>query len=703
MRHAAWVSCLLAVLALWPCASALGAQTGGGRNQLYAATVRVYSMGNPRCGEEDLFCNPSGGHGSGLAFLAKDESGGSIHVLTNAHVIDGGIAVAVEFAATEEKLPAVVVHADPEVDVAVLRVKVSPGFSTGRLKLVELADLPVWRLESNQSYLSDPLGSPIEPGTQLFVMGYGLESTQKAPEMRPANFNRWYELAGTDELWMQVSGGVNPGNSGGPACDQDGRFVGLVVAKSAVGEDIGFVIPSATVMRVVEAAFARLTPAMVLTTSSDQAYGAMARSTAHFLQHIEYGGKGDEKKAQAALESMKTELQAAVQADERYADCYMFLSWVLWRQFLYLTLARSFAEEGKAPELASVLPQLKQEQRKMLADTHELVSEAVRLNPDYVGEHHPSHTYVALVLFIEKQAGVLLGPRSGAETVPEPVPQETPAVEKKQEIQKEPEPPPNPGKGLDPGFVGEFEVVLNSRDEDMGRMGGGARLYLWYLHLTGGYFRSNNVFGHGAEDFLVDWAKLGLGGDVPIGRSVHLSLEAGYLGLGSSGYEGWFIGGRIRPGGGVLIASENRFLKSPGQLKGAKTVSAEAGQPAGLHDLYLKTDTLNFQSGNRVSVTLGSIVDLEATFDYREWSPTLQFVGGGRIFLGVEEFSSFIGGLIDKVDFAHPDLQDLTYKGFRLGFQAAYMGVTWPVEYQYWWSEQASSEHALITGLRLSL
>ena len=690
---------VLAVFLALPVRGAAG-QTKAGKNRkrLYAATVRVYSMGNPSCRDKDDFaCVPPIGHGSGLAFLVKEPGGAGVHVLTNHHVVEHGVAVAVEFAMADVKLPALVLHADKTVDVALLKVKAPPGFALDKLALFELSALPVEKLYSKQSYLGDPLSSPIEPGADLFIMGYGLESVQRAPEMRPGNFNRWYELPDTDELWMQVSGGVNPGNSGGPACDGEGRFIGLVVAKSIRGEDIGFIIPSGTVWRVMEEGFNRLTPIMELTTSSDEAYAGLAGTAAYFKQHLEWDSRGAEEKSKAALEQVQQQLDKALQNDPEYADCYLFLSWAMWRDFLFLGQVRSAIEERGTPQLKAALPDLHAEQVEKLTRAIELAAAAVRINPDFVGEKHPAHTYVGLMLALREY----LGGAEGTSTSP---PADARSHYRPPTVHKRPERAPA-DEGIDVSLGAQFIVTLNSQDEDLGSLDGLARLHVWHLHMVGGFKHTHNLFGHGAEDFHVDYATIGLGGRIPTWRSGSLGVEAGYLGLGSSGFSGYFVGGIVTLNRHVRVHTTHRFLTSPVELKGARPDKlgplAVGGNSDGLYDLYLKPDAMSYQTDNTFVFSIGSDFDLEADFRYREWAPSRQIVGGGRMVSGGDEFAVVIGGLADKLDYAHPDMQDVLYKAFVCGFHAGTAGIRWPVEYRYWWSDDAPSEHAVATGIQL--
>ena len=52
--------------------------------------------------------------------------------------------------------------------------------------------------------------------------------------------------------YLQISAAVNPGNSGGPLIDQNGRVVGIVTLKAQL-ENVGFSVPSSELLAFIEA------------------------------------------------------------------------------------------------------------------------------------------------------------------------------------------------------------------------------------------------------------------------------------------------------------------------------------------------------------------------------------------------------------------------------------------------------------------
>jgi len=165
-------------------------------------------------------------------------------IVTNAHVVAAARRVDVDLLRprpagaagsilppVSRRLPARVVGADRETDIAVLHV--------------EQADLPALELgdsdELRQGQIVLAFGSPL-----------GLENS--------ASFGVVSSVARQLEpeapmIYVQTDASINPGNSGGPLVDVEGRMVGLntlIVSQSGGNEGIGFAAPSNIVRAVFE-------------------------------------------------------------------------------------------------------------------------------------------------------------------------------------------------------------------------------------------------------------------------------------------------------------------------------------------------------------------------------------------------------------------------------------------------------------------
>ena len=217
---------------------------------------------------------PGGGLGSGVV-MSPDG-----YVLTNNHVIQGAGAVAVEVG---EGRPAraEVVGADPETDLAVLRIDaeglqpIAIGDSDG----VQIGDVVL------------AIGNPFGVGqtvTQGIVSGTGRSRVG----------------INTFENFIQTDAAINPGNSGGALVDAAGRLVGIntaILSPSGGSLGIGFAIPSHTAMEVMTQLITNgrvergwlgvealtLTPVLARRLGVDEREGAV-------LLRLQRGGPADE-------------------------------------------------------------------------------------------------------------------------------------------------------------------------------------------------------------------------------------------------------------------------------------------------------------------------------------------------------------------------------------------------------------------------
>jgi putative serine protease PepD len=162
------------------------------------------------------------GTGSGFVF---DRAG---HILTNAHVVQGGVRVTVTLS-DQSSLPARIVGADVANDIAVLAVDASsspPPLSMGRSVNMRVGNTVL------------AVGSPL-----------GLAGTVTSGIV--SALNRQVRLGnGTPKGVVQTDASINPGNSGGPLVNARGQVIGVNTAIATLmqgGESgsigIGFAIP----------------------------------------------------------------------------------------------------------------------------------------------------------------------------------------------------------------------------------------------------------------------------------------------------------------------------------------------------------------------------------------------------------------------------------------------------------------------------
>lgn len=167
---------------------------------------------SPECGSSTL--------GSGVVV-------GEGRVATNAHVVTGARSIAVRLAGRGRALAARLIHLDRGTDLAILRV---PDLD---------APAPTWVRSARR-------------GTDSVVAGFPAGGPLRMREARVRGQAEVADDSGTGSREVIVFRGlVQPGNSGGPLLDLDGRVIGLVFANSAQDERTGFALSAAEVVPVV--------------------------------------------------------------------------------------------------------------------------------------------------------------------------------------------------------------------------------------------------------------------------------------------------------------------------------------------------------------------------------------------------------------------------------------------------------------------
>lgn len=143
--------------------------------------------------------------------------------VTNAHVVVGADTIKIG-SSYNNSIEAVAEIIDTRLDIAVLRV-----------------------LNPIQSNVSIPIDvNRIEPGSQVFVLGYPLVS-MLGNELKITS-GMINSIQGTkgDSTRFQISAQVQPGNSGGPVINENGNVCGIVVSKirSEFADGVSFAIKS---------------------------------------------------------------------------------------------------------------------------------------------------------------------------------------------------------------------------------------------------------------------------------------------------------------------------------------------------------------------------------------------------------------------------------------------------------------------------
>jgi S1-C subfamily serine protease len=187
-------------------------------------TISVKRQGTSRRGP----FGPSGGDSQDFEVASGvllDRKG---HVLTNEHVIAGASEIRVGLSNGQRYRPTVV-GADPVSDLAVLRIDAT------ELTPVEQGDSSKLRVGQWAIALGNPFGIAKDAQPTLTV---GVISGLRRAV--PQKGGRYYGDM------IQTDAAVNPGNSGGPLVDIDGKLIGVnVIIFSTTGgyQGIGFAIP----------------------------------------------------------------------------------------------------------------------------------------------------------------------------------------------------------------------------------------------------------------------------------------------------------------------------------------------------------------------------------------------------------------------------------------------------------------------------
>lgn len=202
MKH-----CLLLLSLLAACASMAGAKTVA---QIVAevdpAVVTVHA-----------------GHSNGSGFIISPQG----YVLTNFHVIKGAEQVRVVLLNQDQPFICKVALTDEKNDIAVLQLPVH------NLPVIAVADSGAVKKGQKVVAIGSPLGLDHSP-TDGIISGVGVQ---------------------IDNLsYLQTSAALNPGNSGGPLLNDDGKVIGMNTMIEAKSQGIGFAIPTARILSVLDTA-----------------------------------------------------------------------------------------------------------------------------------------------------------------------------------------------------------------------------------------------------------------------------------------------------------------------------------------------------------------------------------------------------------------------------------------------------------------
>ncbi len=185
------------------------------------ATVRIIAVGGARTarvrgrstGLARLPALPTAGFGTGVFVGSPDL------IVTAAHVVRGMDVVAVVRPGESEGVAARVVFVHPEHDIAILRAA-----------------------EPSRAFMRLPPRDPsLRMSENVSASGYPLDHRERYPAASSGSVARV-----NNDGSLQLSIGVNPGNSGGPVVNDREELIGIVSARgepNAGVQSIGIVVP----------------------------------------------------------------------------------------------------------------------------------------------------------------------------------------------------------------------------------------------------------------------------------------------------------------------------------------------------------------------------------------------------------------------------------------------------------------------------
>ena len=201
-------------------------------------TAKVVEQRRPRLLEDPMFKHFFGEGRQSIPRKRLETSLGSGviisekgYIITNNHVIEGAdeIQIAIQ---DGRNIQAQIIGADPESDIAVLRVNTKdlPAITLGQSETIEIGDVVL------------AIGNPFGVGQTVTM---GIVSATGRNRLGLSTF----------ENFIQTDAAINPGNSGGALINAFGHLIGIntaIYSRSGGSQGIGFAIPIDNAKDIVE-------------------------------------------------------------------------------------------------------------------------------------------------------------------------------------------------------------------------------------------------------------------------------------------------------------------------------------------------------------------------------------------------------------------------------------------------------------------
>ena len=169
----------------------------------------------------------------GSGFIVQREG----YVVTNNHVIDRASQISVELS-NGQKFPADLISADPDADLAVLRIRSEHALTLPVLQMGDSSDLMIGE---PVIAVGNPLGFSHSVSTGIVSALHRDINPDREPPAENAEPAKGEQAALRDLI--QTDAAINPGNSGGPLLNAYGQVIGINTAIRGDAQNIGFAIP----------------------------------------------------------------------------------------------------------------------------------------------------------------------------------------------------------------------------------------------------------------------------------------------------------------------------------------------------------------------------------------------------------------------------------------------------------------------------
>jgi serine protease Do len=174
-------------------------------------------------GQDPYGDDPGGSRGPATGSgVVVDKNG---YILTNYHVVEDAAKIQVKFNGDPTEYGARIVGADPETDLAIIRLDSGKQLTPAKIGNSDTVEVGDWAVA---------IGSP-----------FGLEATVTAGIISA----KGREIGGADhqmQRFIQTDAAINPGNSGGPLLNILGEVIGIntmIATDSGGSQGVGFALP----------------------------------------------------------------------------------------------------------------------------------------------------------------------------------------------------------------------------------------------------------------------------------------------------------------------------------------------------------------------------------------------------------------------------------------------------------------------------